>query len=211
MPSNNYIYKMSNAGGFKSLTRYYDMLAGNTVWNPWEPQGAYDSLATVTVPSGGVASITFAGIPSTYKHLQIRATVRSTYAGSFYDYPRFQFNGDTGSNYARHLLYGDGASAAAGASTSDTKLAIGEVPAVGGLANTFGPFIVDILDFANTSKYKTARTLSGNEQNYTSSNRGIVHLYSGLWMNTAAINSIKFYCDSGNFAEYSSFALYGVK
>jgi hypothetical protein len=179
--------------------------------NLWQPEGAYDSLATVTVGATSLASIEFAGIPTGYKHLQIRATVRSTYAGSFYDYPRFQFNGDTGANYSRHLLYGDGTSAAAGASTSDTKLAIGEVPAVGGLANTFGPFVVDILDFANVSKYKTARTLSGNEQNYNASNRGIVHFYSGLWMNTSAISSIKFYCDSGNFAQYSQIALYGVK
>ena len=35
--------------------------------------GNYDALATVTVPSGGLSSITFAGIPTTgYSHLQIR-------------------------------------------------------------------------------------------------------------------------------------------
>ena len=72
MPSNNYIYKMSNAGGMSTVTRYTDMLAGNAVWNPWEPQGAYDALSTVTVPAGGVATITFAGIPNTYKHRQLR-------------------------------------------------------------------------------------------------------------------------------------------
>ena len=81
----------------------------------WEPQGAYDSLATVTVPSGGVASVTFAGIPSGYKHLQIRALykVNNTNSGS----SRITYNGDSGNNYSSHYLIGDGSSASAGAVT----------------------------------------------------------------------------------------------
>lgn len=68
----SYIYKMSNAGGMSTVTRYTDMLAGNSFWNPWSPSTDYDSIATTTVGAGGAASITFSSIPSTYQHLQIR-------------------------------------------------------------------------------------------------------------------------------------------
>ena len=39
---------------------------------------SYESIATVTVGAGGSSSISFTSIPSTYKHLQIRAITRDT-------------------------------------------------------------------------------------------------------------------------------------
>ena len=73
--------------------------------------GNYDALATVTVPIGGLSSVTFAGIPTTgYSHLQVRAIVRDT--GSSYGYNvRLRFNGDSGSNYTSHNIEGNGSSA----------------------------------------------------------------------------------------------------
>ncbi len=198
---------MSNAGGFKSLTRYYDMLAGNTVWNPWEPQGAYDALATVTVPSGGAASITFAGIPAGYKHLQIRAMYRSTVAGSE-DSVVMRFNGDTGSNYSYHFLFGNGSSANASASTSASYIYPWAVPGATFLSNSFGVQVIDILDYANTIKNKTTRTLAGYDDNSTG---GRIAFTSGAWYNTSAVTSISITAGSANIAQYSSLALYGVK
>jgi hypothetical protein len=78
----------------------------------WAPEGAYDSLATVTL-SANTSSITFAGIPAGYKHLQLRATwANSTGADTW-----MRINGDTGSNYAAHYLNGNGSAAAGGAIT----------------------------------------------------------------------------------------------
>jgi hypothetical protein len=173
----------------------------------WQPDGAYDSLATVTVPSGGVASITFAGIPNTYKHLQVRFIGRySTTTKNLY----FDFNGDTtNSNYYFHTLTGDGSSASAGG----TQLPIignDAITSSAETANTFGVGIIDILDYANTSKNKVSRSLTGNDLNGS----GNVKLGSCLWINTSAINSITFKPQSGlgaNFAQYSQFSLYGVK
>jgi hypothetical protein len=168
--------------------------------NLWQPEGAYDSLATVTVPSGGVATITFAGIPSGYKHLQIRAIGKGATAGG--RQILFQFNGDTGSNYNSHHIYGDGSSAVAQAKGTSTN---GWVTYWD--SSQFGSAIMDILDYANTNKNKTTRTLGGHDLNGS----GYILLRSGLWMNTAAITSVSLFTDSGNFTEYSSFALYGVK
>ena len=198
------VYKFSNAGGFTSKQRYTSMLAGNTVWNPWEPQGAYDSLATITVPSGGAASVTFTGIPSTYKHLQVRVlaknTLTSSYTANFY----MRFNGDSGTNYANHGIYGTGTSA-----VPNIPSGANPVFAIWGISGSaqFGASIFDILDYSNTTKNTTTRTLMGTDTN----GNGIVGLESGLWMNTSAINSITFLMDSQTIAEYSSFALYGVK
>jgi hypothetical protein len=192
---------MSNAGGVKSLNRYSDMLAGNTVWNPWEPAGAYDALATVTVPSGGVASVTFAGIPAGYKHLQIRATQLNTATAT----TNLRVNADSGSNYSRHYLYGGGSSAT-GAAGSASQTSIGVLynesttyPAVS---------VIDILDYASVTKNKTVRSLMGWDANGS----GYVFLYSGSWMNSStAITSLTFTPDGGSLAQNTIFALYGVK
>ena len=198
MANNNQIYKMSNAGGFKSLNRYYDMLAGNTVWNPWSPDGAYDALSTITVGASAVSSVTFAGIPNTYKHLQIRAM----YKCSTTDNPYMRVNGDSSSIYSWHHLYGDGSSALNNGNSSQSFTYFGFSQ------NTTNPNvgIVDILDYANVSKNKTFRILAGQDNNGS----GELALWSGSYQSLSAINSVTF-TTGGTFTQYSQFSLYGVK
>lgn len=200
MANNNQIYKMSNAGGFKSLNRYYDMLAGNTTWNPWEPQGAFDSLATVTVGSSAVSSVTFSGIPTGYKHLQIRGVLLTSGATN----PSFNFNGDTGSNYAWHHLYGNGSAAYSNGGGSQTFMYFNYNPS----SSYPSAFVMDVLDYASTSKYKTSRTLAGFNANGGTDE---IALWSGLWQSTSAVSSITFNGAGANFNQYSQFALYGIK
>lgn len=204
MANNNQIYKMSNAGGFKSLTRYYDMLAGNTTWNPWEPQGAFDALATVTVPSGGLSNITFAGIPAGYKHLQLRGIVKTTNTGAGSNMI-IRANSDTSSNYTFHQLFADGASVGSNGSASTTFITANQAP--GTTANMVGVTVIDILDYANTSKNKTFRTLGGWDLNGS----GNIQMRSGAWLSTSAITSLTCTIEGYNFGEYSQLALYGVK
>jgi hypothetical protein len=75
------------------------------------------------------------------------------------------------------------------------------------ISSVFAANVIDILDYANTNKYKTTRSFSGADNNGS----GFVQFMSGLWMNTAAITSITILPNSDNFAQYSSFALYGIK
>lgn len=166
----------------------------------WEPAGAYDALATVTVPSGGAASITFAGIPTGYKHLQIRALDFSSG-----NQVRMQLNGDTGANYSWHRLTGNGSAASSGADVNQTLMILNFITAT----STTNPMvhILDILDYANTSKNKTMRGLTGIDTN----GGGEITVNSGAWYNTSAVNSITFNNNTSNFTQYSQFALYGVK
>ena len=164
---------------------------------------AYESIATTTVGGGGSSSVTFSSIPATYTHLQIRGI--GSLSGD--NESRIQVNGDTGSNYAWHQLLanyaGSGSvSASAGTSVTFIKGAVSY--------DQFSPFVFDIVDYKDTNKYKTIRTLSGTNNNSAGTN-SYVRFSSGLWMNTAAITSITIFPASGNFAQYSSFALYGIK
>ena len=177
----------------------------------WEPSGAYDSLWSTTVASGGVSSITISGIPQTYKHLQLRVIATSNRGGSNeQDYFRVRFNSDTGTNYSAHVLegYGTGIGTLATTSTASPYTFIGGGDIAG--TNVFGAAVVDILDYANTNKYKTTRALSGIETNSTA---GRMWLSSSSWRNTAAISTITIDSVYGatSIKQYSSFALYGIK
>jgi hypothetical protein len=172
--------------------------------------GAYDALGTVIVPSGGLASVTFAGIPTGYTHLQIRGIARNTTTSGpgAEQNLRMQFNGDTASNYSEHYIVGDGSSATSGNElTTNIMIAYGVIPMSSETANTYGVFVTDILDYANIYKYKTARSLVGKDTN----GAGYIFLSSGSWRNANAITSLVLYPQGGSFQQYSSFALYGVK
>ena len=166
----------------------------------FELVGSYDSLATVTVPSGGVASVSFVGIPTGYKHLQLRTMWKLSSATNLIA----NYNGSGAGNYKTHLLGGDGSSVYAGV-TSVSPNAVGLGYAGG---STISATIADILDYANTNKYKTTRYLMGDDRN----GAGDVEFGSALWLSTDAINQIVITGQGGaTIQEYSSFALYGVK
>lgn len=159
--------------------------------------GDYESIATVTVGSGGASSISFSSIPSTFAHLQIRVFGKTSTSS----YGDLRFNGDTtASNYRFHTLYGTGSAAGA---TSAANAAY--FPA--DMNTQFGADILDILDYSNTSKNKTTRALGG----YDNNGSGVVALTSNLWMSTAAISSITITAAVGTFSQHSHFALYGIK
>jgi hypothetical protein len=173
------------------------------------PSGAYDSIAT-TIGTGSSSTITFSSIPSTYTHLQLRYTGRSDRSGITTDLFLCRFNSDTGSNYMEyHRLLGDGSTASAGAgSASSTNIIMGAMPGASALATTVGVGVVDILDYANSNKYKTTRNLMGNDYNGS----GNIQLFSGLWMSTSAINTITLTTSTGsNWTTATQFALYGIK
>jgi hypothetical protein len=169
--------------------------------------GAMIPIATVTVGSGGASSVDFTSIPQVYEHLQIRCLVRGDRASTRIDVA-MRYNSDSGTNYyAVHALEGNGTSASAYADSTNNRNIPGYVSAGSATASVFGTEIIDILDYGNTNKYKTFRSLGGVDVNGS----GYISLRSGLWLSTSAISSISFFPDGGNFAQYSSFALYGIK
>lgn len=196
------VYKFSNVGGFGTYQRYNDFLAGNPAVN----LGDFESIATVTVGAGGSSTISFTSIAGTYQHLQIRGIAKSTGAGS--QDMRIRLNSNT-SAYAVHGLYGNGSTASSNAGTSQAYIVQPyNFVAASSLTSIFGGVIIDILDYANTNKLKTVRTLGGMDSN----GAGTVGLYSGFHTTlTAAVTQIDITAAADNFAQHSHFALYGIK
>jgi len=159
-------------------------------------------LISTTVLSSSAASVTFSGLGTSaaaYKHLQIRAVVRASGNSIF-----SRYNSDsTSGNYRSHGLQGNGSSVLFEDYTYARDK--GMIGGFMGLDATI-PFalISDILDFQNTSKYKTARTLSGRAT-------GGVALDSHVWMSTAAITSVTVLTGAASFTVGDRFSLYGLK
>jgi hypothetical protein len=198
------ITKLSNSGiATGGVLKYDSMLAGNTAFSP----GSYESIATVTVGAGGSSSVVFSSIPSTYTHLQLRCIARSSRSAND-GYGVISYNSDTGTNYSYHSLFGQGSAVGADGAATVNYQSLTYFPAALRAASIFGFAVFDILDYANTNKYKTLKVFSG----YDTNGAGNLAFQSGNWRNTNAITNITITEYNGNnFVQYSSFALYGIK
>jgi hypothetical protein len=168
---------------------------------------SYESIATVTVGSGGSSSISFTSIPATYTHLQVRLIARGGAGSSGSSYINLTFNSVGSSVYSAQQLFGDGSSAQANAFASQSVIYVNRIAGASTNSSTFGSVVMDILDYASTSKYKTIRALGGYDDNGT----GRISLTSGLYQQTTAISSLTLTPEAGSFPQYSQFALYGIK
>ena len=162
--------------------------------------GSYDALASVTL-SASTSEITFAGIPSGYRHLQVRASSLNSGQDTLF----ISYNSDTtGSNYRDHQMGANGSSIFAYSNAGVNGLGAGI-----GLASQTTPAanIIDILDYSSSTKNTTTRSFWGVDRN----GAGSVGMYSNLYNNTSAIISITFKVGTYPFQANTSFALYGVK
>lgn len=201
-------YSFTVRGSNSTGTSTYSS-ASNSV-TPLELTGSYDALATVTL-STTTASITFSGIPTEYKHLQIRYIARDT-GSSYSNNLAGYFNTDTSYlNYRWHFLSGNGTTVDSGAvQVSALPLSFGLCAGGNNASSIFATGVVDILDYANTNKNKVIRVLTGINNNNAGDQDA--RLSSGFWNVTSPITSITLYPQpTGSLATNSSFALYGVK
>ena len=170
---------------------------------------AFESIATTVVGSGGTSTINFNSIPGGYKHLQIRGIARHSLATTGLNLALMTFNSDTGTNYTRHRVQGNGSSSSSTGSINETSITVTLQPHNSETGNTFGSFIIDILDYSNTNKFKTVRSFDGVDTNLSTGSA--VAIRSGLWRSTSAVTSISIAQNGNNFTEFSHFALYGIK
>lgn len=183
----------------QGFPKYRAMLAGNTAYNP----GATWLISRTTL-SSDTQSVTFSSIPSTYVSLQLR--IRGNSNGG----PKITFNSN-GTGYGEHRLVGNGSTASAGGAVGNSDF--GNFGALvpgggGGLSGQETAYILDIHDYQSTTKNKTIRAISGYDAN---GGGGSIRLGSGLWINTAAISTIKIDSDTGSvWYAGTTFALYGM-
>ncbi len=169
--------------------------------------GDYESIATTTVGSGGNATITFSSIPRTYKHLQIRCTSRTNRA-DVDDIYVVRFNSDTAANYSRHFLLGNGSTTSSFGQGGETYILADGSAGASAAANIFGVCVIDVVDYADTNKFKTLRGLGGIDRN----GAGYLTMVSGNWRSTSAITTVTITSlYSSTFQQNSQFALFGIK
>lgn len=173
--------------------------------------GAFDYLDTVELANNAL-TIDITGLDSytDYQHLQFRMVTKSaiSFATSTYNL-NFRINNDTASNYYSTSLTSTGSSASGNTQWNNNRgfLPSG-LPANGsGNENYFAGGILDILDFNNTSKSKTLRSLHG-----TAALEEKVSMTSIQWNSTSAISSISFF-DAGDYdiLAKSKISIYGMR
>jgi hypothetical protein len=163
---------------------------------------SYTSIATVTVPSGTASSLAFNNIPQNYKHLQIRVYGIAPSANTNYF---STINGSGFGNYARHHVLGNGSATSSGGVANDAPIFY----FTNATASTTFPFvsIIDILDYTDTTKFTTARAISGRDLNGS----GDAGLYSWYWNSFAPVTSISLDSFATNqWSQFSHAALYGI-
>lgn len=162
----------------------------------------YTLIASNTVGSGGASSVTFSSIASTYTDLLVKMSARTTTGGP--DNFLISFNGSS-TNFSYRELTGNGTGTSSSSGTGGgTALIDGSTQT----ASTFSSNDIYIPNYAG-SNYKSFSADAVTESNATLS---YAQLWASLWSNTAAITQISLTCAGGsNFAQYSTFYLYGIK
>ena len=156
------------------------------------PTPTYD-LIEEKVLSTSPSSVTFSSIPGTYKDLVLEWVGNISGTADVH----MQFNGDTGSNYSRTYVTGDGTNPSSGRASNQTLFQFAY------RGTTIATTIAQIQSYANTNVNKTILSRdSGTQLNVTA--------YVGLWRSTSAITSILIAPTSGTITSGSVFRLWGV-
>ena len=158
----------------------------------------YEPIATQTLGTAA-STVTFSSIPSTYTDLVLvcNPTTNVT-TGQI----TIRLNGDTGTNYSRLMLWGNGSTAGTAAYANESYAYSGYYTT---LWTTPTANIFNILNYSNTS---TNKTILGRSSNAAEASIASVN----LWRGTAAISSIQLGISvAGTYSVGSTFTLYGIK
>jgi hypothetical protein len=156
--------------------------------------GTYQKIATNTLGSA-VSSVTFSSISGAYTDLILVVNANSASLVNL----EMQYNGDTGNNYSRTVISGNGSAAQ---SLRQNNVGYIRLTTEGILGSGQSNQIIQIQNYSNTTTYKTSLNRANNSVYGTDA-------VVGLWRNTAAITSVTLYV--GTFSVGSTFNLYGIK
>jgi hypothetical protein len=165
----------------------------------------YEKIATTTLGSA-TASVTFSSISGSYTDLVLISSIKSSSNGENLEWQIGNGSVDTGSNYSRTVIDGDGTTARSTRASSTIYCQSGWY--VTPSATNFSVSIINFQNYSNTTTYKTMLSrLSSIDGTYTGTCEDV-----NLWRSTSAINTIKiFLSGSATYATGSTFTLYGIK
>jgi hypothetical protein len=155
----------------------------------------YQKIAS-TVLTTTASTITFSSIPTTYTDIVVSAGGLTTRINDVL----VRFNSDSGTNYGRNYLVGNGTGVEVSRSNSTAYINAGYFPT----ASTGFGYNMHINSYANTTTFKNILLQYATVGNWSG-------MITGLWRNTSAINTIDFIAQSNTFNAGTTFTLYGIK
>ena len=167
----------------------------------------WTKIASTTVGSGGAANVTFSSIPQTYNDLCIIGSARMTSAYNNVEYYMI-INGDSSTVYSGTLLQAFGTTANSPRTSNTTYANNFNAPAASVTTGMFGNMTMYLPNYTNTSAFKTYVQDSVSEI-FTNTNNNLM-LSAGLYRSTAAVSNL-IMLPTGNWAQHTSFTLYGIK
>ena len=154
----------------------------------------YTPIATTTLTSTA-SSVSFSSISGSYTDLVL--VIQTALSASAHD-TWLRFNSDSGTNYSRTKVAGSGSAATSfRAANQDAYYGIGNI-GTGWMCS-----INHIMNYSNTTTYKSILTRHGSMDNETA-------LSHGLWRSTSAITAIQVAPGTSTFISGSTFTLYGI-
>lgn len=156
----------------------------------------YTPIATTTLGSAA-SSVTFSSISGTYTDIVL--VISGKYTASTDASPTIRFNSDSSTNYSVTGIDGNGSSASSFRLSNQTEALVGSMSGEQSVS------IVQVMNYSNTTTYKTTISRGNNPSNR-------VRSYVNLWRSTSAINRIDIYTNDPNtYATGSTFTLYGIQ
>lgn len=202
------VYEMSSAGSVKvPRVNHQSMNAGNQF-------GAMVPIQSATLTSTQ-STILFSNIPQNYQHLFCVVSGRSDGAyttGSITFYLNTDLGASGTAGYSVTTLIGDGSSASSSRGTTSSPvygLSLGDgraVPAASSTSGVFGSYELHILNYSNTSTFKTGLLRVASDLNGS----GITALGACLWQNTSAVSSMML-ATNANWVAGTTMTLYGIR
>ena len=154
----------------------------------------YTPIANTTLTSTS-SSVSFSSISGSYTDLVL---VILTAISSGANDTWLRFNSDSGTNYSRTKVASDGSSM-----TSFRAANQNAYYGIGNIGTQWMMSVNHIMDYTNTTTYKTLLTRHGSLSNETAES-------VGLWRSTSAITSIEIAPGTSTFISGSTFTLYGI-
>lgn len=158
----------------------------------------YSQIASTTVGTA-TPTVSFNTISGSYTDLILVISAK----GSVQNYPRLRFNGDTGTNYSRTILSGNGSAAQSARGTNDSAANINYNSSTNTTDFAYIS-ITHLMNYSNSTTYKTQISRANNASN------GVDAIVT-MWRSTAAITSIECSLNTGNYDVGSVLSLYGIK
>lgn len=172
--------------------------------------GTYVRIQSVTVGSGGTANIEFTDIPQIYDDILVKASVRNT-ASNGYDNIQVSFNGaPSGTAYSGRNLQDYVTATISQNNSGQSSFIYFYSSGANATASTFANSELYIPNYTSSSN-KSISADSATESNSGSAFTSSRTLAAGLWASSSAITSLRLTPSTGNFAEFSTAVLYGIK